>query len=80
MVKNKIILNKALGIGSCDPSKLKNLIAFIAKNNAAVSIAQSKFFACFGFSILNLNLNIKHINMGKKEIQKGNLYQKIMGK
>ena len=56
IAKNIIILNKVLGIGSCVPSKFKNLITFIAKNNAAVSIAQSKFFVCFGFSILNLNL------------------------
>ena len=79
MAKNKIILNKALDIGSCDPSKLKNLIAFIAKNNAAVSIAQQKFFACFGFSILNLNLNIKHINMGKKRNSKGQFISKDNG-
>jgi len=79
IAKNIIILNKVLGIGSCDPSKFKNLITFIAKNNAAVSIAQSKFFVCFGFSILNLNLNIKYINMGKKRNSKGQFVSKDNG-
>ena len=51
---------------------------FIAKNNATVIIAQSKFFACFDFSILNLNIKY-YIYIGQKRNSKGQFILKDNG-